>query len=175
MKINRRNFSTIAFAAPLLIACKNDPARAIIGTKSPKLKAQTIDGNFVHFGELPRPTVVHFFGLWCGPCMAEMPVWQGAIKQIKNMGGIDIVQLHLGVVPSQYESLNKWNDALDADIKTPLILDESREIGDQFQAFGTPTTILIDKNQIIVEHFWSLNSGRNLSKLIDVAKATIGQ
>lgn len=85
------------------------------------------------------------------------------------------MQLHLGVVPSQYESLNKWNDALDADIKTPLILDESREIANQFQAFGTPTTILIDKNQIIVEHFWSLNSGRNLSKLIDVAKATIGQ
>lgn len=173
MQFSRRNFANLIFLSPFVTGCSNDPARQIIGKASPKLTAQAIDGSFVYFGELPHPTIVHFFGLWCGPCLAEMPVWNEVIKELKPIGGIDIIQMHLGAVPAQYENIHKWNDSLDADIKAPIILDESREIGNMFQAYGTPSTILIDKNQIIIDHYWSLESHQVRQRLMDTVKKQI--
>jgi len=171
--MNRRNIANLVLALPVLVACNNDNARAMIGQQSPKLTAKSIDGSFIYFGELPRPTVVHFFGLWCGPCLEEMPAWQDTIRQIKALNEIDIVQFHLGAVPAQHKDIYTWSDGLDEDIHTTMILDEARELGNQFQAYGTPSTILIDKNQIIVDHYWSLASSQTQQRLIAKAKNLI--
>jgi thiol-disulfide isomerase/thioredoxin len=45
-----------------------------------------------------RPTIVHFWGLTCGPCLVELPEW-GRFAQ--SAGGVDFVMVAADPVPEE--------------------------------------------------------------------------
>jgi len=47
-----------------------------------------------------RPTVVHFWGLTCGPCRVEMPQWG---KLLRERADLDLVVIDADLVPNQLE------------------------------------------------------------------------
>jgi thiol-disulfide isomerase/thioredoxin len=47
-----------------------------------------------------RPTVVHFWGLTCGPCRVEMPQW-GKLSQERS--DLNLVVIDADLIPNQVE------------------------------------------------------------------------
>ena len=45
-----------------------------------------------------RPTVVHFWGVTCGPCRVEMPVWG---KLLQERPDLDLVVINADLVPNE--------------------------------------------------------------------------
>jgi thiol-disulfide isomerase/thioredoxin len=45
-----------------------------------------------------RPTVVHFWGVTCGPCRVEMPVWG---KLLQERPEVDLVVINADLVPNE--------------------------------------------------------------------------
>jgi thiol-disulfide isomerase/thioredoxin len=50
-----------------------------------------------------RPTIVHFWGLTCGPCLVELPEW-GRFAQ--SAGGVDFVMVAADPVPEEPAQLS---------------------------------------------------------------------
>ena len=44
-----------------------------------------------------RPTVVHFWGLTCGPCRVEMPQWG---KLLRERSDLDLVAIDADLIPN---------------------------------------------------------------------------
>jgi thiol-disulfide isomerase/thioredoxin len=47
-----------------------------------------------------RPTVVHFWGLTCGPCRVEMPEWG---KLLQERSDLNLVVIDADLIPNQVE------------------------------------------------------------------------
>ena len=45
-----------------------------------------------------RPTVVHFWGLTCGPCRTEMPAWGNLLRERHDL---DLVVINADLVPNE--------------------------------------------------------------------------
>ena len=51
-----------------------------------------------------RPTVVHFWGLTCGPCRVEMPQWG---KLLRERSDLDLVAIDADLIPNQVEDASE--------------------------------------------------------------------
>lgn len=172
--INRRNFNLSLCATAGLASCAQDPGAKLIGKQVPDLKVKAIDGKEYQIGQLKRPAVFHFFGLWCPTCLKDRENWQAAAKQIAKMPEIEFLTFHVGKVPDMYGSINDWYEKIDNDLKTPMIYDESKTVFDAMKIPGTPSTLLIDSGGRIIEHCWDLKSKRGVHTFIVKTKEVLG-
>jgi thiol-disulfide isomerase/thioredoxin len=51
-----------------------------------------------------RPTVVHFWGLTCGPCRVEMPQWG---KLLRERSDLNLVVIDADLIPNQVEDASE--------------------------------------------------------------------
>jgi len=51
-----------------------------------------------------RATVVHFWGLTCGPCRVEMPQWG---KLLRERSDLDLVAIDADLIPNQVEDASE--------------------------------------------------------------------
>ena len=70
-----------------------------------------------------RPTIVHFWGLTCGPCRVEMPQWG---KLLRERTDLNLVVIDADLIPNQVE------DASDMLAKTGLAGAENWIFADPF-------------------------------------------
>ena len=70
-----------------------------------------------------QPTIVHFWGLTCGPCRVEMPQWG---KLLRERTDLNLVVIDAGLIPNQVE------DASDMLAKTRLAGAENWIFADPF-------------------------------------------
>ena len=121
---------------------------ALAGEPAPSFSVPRLGGGY---GALDtyggRIVVLNLWATWCPPCRAEMPDLQ---RLYENYRSRDVVVL--GV--DQGESgTTAAAFAQSLGIRYPILIDQQQQYGRVYAALGMPTTIVIDRNGIVVRGF----------------------
>lgn len=83
--------------------------------------------------------LINFWATWCGPCLMEMPELERLHRAYENKG-LHILGVNLGepagVVRDYVTRLG---------LTFPILLDESYQVGDEYQANSLPTSVIVDR------------------------------
>lgn len=134
------------------------------GNVAPDFSLQTLDGEAVALSSLRGNVVlVNFWGTWCAPCQREMPELQALYQQYGDVG-----LRVLGVAVRDTEA--KVRDfKREKAITFTLGLDTNNAITKQFAISGQPSTLVIGKDGVILEQFFSVVSQEHLAPIIEAA------
>lgn len=171
--MRRRSFLLSALpilGLPIINSCKVFTENELIGQPIPKMNVTATDNGMVEFGNLHTTTLVHFFGIWCMPCMNGLEIWHDQIETLKQIEGLDIFQVHVKPLPAGVESLEIWQHQFKSETHTRMIMDENSQIYDNFKVRGVPNNILIGKNQTCLACANFLEAPGVLNKFIDAAR-----
>ncbi|PAD90720.1 TlpA family protein disulfide reductase [Shouchella clausii] len=120
------------------------------GKAAPTFALPTLSGGIGEFNPKKgahRYTMVHFFATWCYPCQEEMPLIVEAEKRLSQQGdhfvAVNLTSEEKGIQEVK-AFLTHFNAPFD-----PL-LDKEGDIQEQYQIFGIPTTLVVDREGRIV-------------------------
>jgi thiol-disulfide isomerase/thioredoxin len=168
--MNRRDFSTALLASAGLSACTGDSAHTVIGMQLPVVKGVFTDGSEFDLSLAPQPAIIRFWGMWCGPCMLDMPNWLSVIRQLRvgenALPDVNIYTIHVGLPPANGPSLRQWVAEQPSDVATPVVDDASQAIMKAVRIAGTPSTLYVDANGRIGEHAWQFKNERGTASFI---------
>lgn len=168
--MNRRYFSTAVLAAAGLAGCEGDSARSVIGMQLPVVKGLFTDGSEFDLSLAPQPAIIRFWGMWCGPCMVDMPNWLSVVRQLRlgesALPDINILTIHVGLAPENGPSLQQWVSEQPADVATPVVDDATKAIMKAVHITGTPSTLYIDTHGRISEHAWQFKNERGVDSFL---------
>lgn len=91
-----------------------------------------------------KPTVVHFWASWCGPCTKEAPEvarLPAALRGRANVVGVDWSDSHGGA--ERFVRKHGWT--------FPVLEDDAGRTGTAWHIQGLPTTFVLDAQGRIVE------------------------
>jgi thiol-disulfide isomerase/thioredoxin len=172
--MNRRHFSTALLAALGTSACQGDNAHSLIGNQLPVIKGFYTDGSGLDLTEIAKPAIIRFWGMWCGPCMIDMPNWESVVRQVRapenGIANINIFTIHVGLPPANGPTLLQWVAEQQSDVRTPVVDDATNRIMTAVGIQGTPSTIYVDKNGRICEHAWQFKNERGVDSFIRKVK-----
>lgn len=90
--------------------------------------------------KLSRPTLVHFWATWCGPCVEELPALVKSADAIKRAGiELVIVSVDAGAATKVPPFLSKHGIA-----GTPVYWDPRSELYKKFAISMLPTTVALN-------------------------------
>lgn len=92
-----------------------------------------------YFGQ---PIVINFFATWCGPCEAEMPMFEEYANQLQ--GEVAFIGINLG---ESSEDVSAFVTRIG--VTFGVYLDSDNQIGRQFLVRGLPTTLFIDRDGVL--------------------------
>jgi thiol-disulfide isomerase/thioredoxin len=168
--MNRRHFSAALAASSVLAACRGDSSYSLIGKTLPLIKGVYTNGAGFDLSTIAKPAIIRFWGMWCGPCMIDMPNWLSVVRQLrtgeKAIDGINILTIHVGLAPSNGDTLVQWTAAQAEDVSTPVVDDASYAIMKAVGVAGTPSTIYIDQTGRIEEHAWEFKNARGVDSFL---------
>lgn len=121
-----------------------DPASPIIypvvGGGVPPFSATSVDEQVIRIESgLGYPLVINFWGVWCAPCVEEMPVLERLYQQ-----NIPVIGVHVGDQSPQV--VGAWLQ--EAGISFPVVVDD-RQLEQLFRVRGIPSTFFINSDGII--------------------------
>lgn len=94
-----------------------------------------------------RIVVMNLWASWCPPCRAEMPDLERLYETYRSRS---VVVLGVDQGESR-ERVGAFARALG--IHYPILLDEQQRYGRVYAALGLPTTILVNRNGVVVRGF----------------------
>ena len=103
------------------------------------------EGNKVNLSDFKgkKPVVVNIWASWCGPCKAEMPYFEDAIKKYGDQVEILMVNLREGKRETKEKAIKFLKDN-NLDMK--VLFDEDLNAANTYTIMGIPRTIFIDIN-----------------------------
>ncbi|MDO7906001.1 TlpA disulfide reductase family protein [Paenibacillus sp. JX-17] len=112
-------------------------------------------------GRRDKPLIINFWASWCGPCRQEAPLLQKLAKTYHNQ--LDVYAVNV----TQYDQIQDAADFTRSFGYTmPVLLDTKGDVFGQYQGAAFPTTILVDRNGIVVSvMIGSVSEARLMSKL----------
>lgn len=117
------------------------------GNKAPNFQLENIDGQKVQLSDFKgKKVILNLWATWCPPCKAEMPHMKDFYQEQKGKD-VEIVAVNITTSEKNPESVEQF--VKDFGLTFPVLLDESGEIGDVYQAITIPTSYFIDTNGII--------------------------
>lgn len=124
---------------------KTDKEIMAIGEKAPDFVSEDVFGNKISLSDFrnKKPVLLVFWATWCGYCAQELPDLKIFTAKYKNE--IQIIAVDSGESQKTIEDYIK-----EEDINFPVLLDEKREIWNQYSIRGTPSHFLIDKKGEII-------------------------
>lgn len=168
--MNRRDF---AFGLPAglgIMACRGDNSHALIGQTLPSVRGVFTNGDGFDLAAIAKPAVIRFWGMWCGPCMLDMPHWQSAVRKMRAMKDalpdLNILTIHVGVPPASGPSLAQWTADQANDVATKVVDDANNVIMRAVGIMGTPSTIYVSRSGSIEEHAWQFKNSRGEDSFI---------
>jgi cytochrome c-type biogenesis protein len=153
-----------AEAAPELAVGEPAPPKVglEVGNLAPDFQTVTDSGEPVVLFDLRGQVVLlNFWATWCGPCRVEMPEFQQQYDT-RAGDGFTILAVNSG------ESVNTVRDfRAEFGLTFPLAMDESTAIQIQYGLFSYPTTLLLDREGVIVaRHFGPLTT-EQIDQMLD--------
>ena len=149
----------VLIAAMLSLLCVVSPAltlavdpfvslrmgRLPAGSMAASFELTTLDGKVVKSSELAGKVVlVNFWATWCGPCKEEMPSLARLQKQL------DSTQFALLTVTTDLQRQGIAHFLSQLGVSLPVLFDENQEVSRSFMVRGLPTTIVIDRDGMLV-------------------------
>lgn len=117
------------------------------GNLAPDFKLPLLNGQEASLSGLRGKVVlVNFWATWCPPCVAEMPYIQQIFNDARlKKAGVEILAVDVGENQATVAKfINKYGYTF------PVLLDSNSEVAQMYKIRAFPTTLLIDKNGIIV-------------------------
>lgn len=113
----------------------------------------SLTGNHVNLGDLKgKILIVNFWTTWCGPCKAEIPVLAAVTKEFQDQ--VVVIGINAGETPEVVQNYVDVND-----IPYAVLLDENNAVADQYLIRAFPTTLIIDRNGVLIaKHIGPLTS-----------------
>jgi len=117
---------------------------------APAWALQDLDGKAVALDNFKGKVIVmDFWGSWCGPCRAELPVFQAMYESYRGKGVVflgmnyerPVGDRDLKDVAREFVTKNKYT--------FPVIVDHEHVAADAYGISGFPTVFLIDKTGTI--------------------------
>lgn len=91
--------------------------------------------------------VMNLWASWCPPCRAEMPDLERAYRA-KRAQGVVVLGVDQGESPAIAGAF-----ARSLGITYPILVDEQQQYGRVYRALGLPTTVIVDRQGIVVKTF----------------------
>lgn len=115
---------------------------------APDFTLETLEGEKLSLSDFKgQKVLLNFWATWCPPCRAEMPHMQSFYEKNKDEN-ITVVAVNLTSGDNRDKLAPFINEY---GLTFPILLDESGDIGKQYQAFTIPTSYFIDEQGNIVQ------------------------
>lgn len=144
---------------------RGEPAgvTAIVDQPAPAFRLPTLDGDTLSMDDLKgRVVVINFWATWCAPCLVEIPDLIGMQEETGDEG-VRFVGIALDV--DNVEAIRAF--AEDAEFNYPVVLDDG-DVADDFGGiYALPTTILINREGVVVRKISGLVTRGFLMPLLE--------
>lgn len=120
----------------------------VIGKPAPPLQVDAIGGGRVDLAALRgRVVLLDFWATWCGPCRLQLPILDKLHKELGG-SGLSVIGVTVGEEPGAVTAFLKK-----AGLSFPnAALNEDNAFVQRFGVNSFPTTILIDREGIVVSY-----------------------
>jgi peroxiredoxin len=116
------------------------------GKAAPDFQLDSPDGQKVSLSSFKGKTVlINFWATWCGPCVGEMPLLQEVFSEYSSKGLV-LLGINSGESASKVSSfLQRYQ------YNFPVLIDNNNEINMIYNIKYLPTTLLLDKDGMIIQ------------------------
>lgn len=138
-------------------------AAAMVNESAPEFRLPTLDGDTLSMADLMgQVVVINFWATWCAPCRVEIP---DLIEMQDAMADKGVRFVGIALEADAVDAVRAFAD--EADFNYPIVLDDG-DVADDFGGiYALPTTILIDREGVIVRHIPGLVTRSFLMPLLE--------
>lgn len=136
---------------------QNEPVEGSIGDLG--FASLVGDGQDTFASHLDKPLVVNFFAAWCGPCRAELPEFETVYQELKDQVNFLGISRDASAAPS-LELL------ADTGVSYPSGWDRDGSLFGDLRLFAMPSTLMVDRNGVVVEQWAGVLTTESLRDLI---------
>jgi len=127
-----------------LSGCSDDNFVYLRGQPAADFSIERFDGGSFRLSDHKgKPILINFFASWCVPCGTEIPVLAKVSSEYREKGVIFVGVAINDTESKAREFIGKYN------LSFATGLDKNGEIRRDYQLYGMPTTLFVDKNGII--------------------------
>lgn len=116
------------------------------GFVAPAIVLPQLDGQTLSLSELQgQVVIVNFWASWCGPCRAEMPMFE-QLYQAERRRGLTVLAVNSTVQDNPADVSNMQRDF---GLSFPIVLDYDGSVGNRYGVRMLPTTFIIDRKGVV--------------------------
>ncbi|HEY2420131.1 MAG TPA: TlpA disulfide reductase family protein [Neobacillus sp.] len=117
------------------------------GDIAPDFELSTPDGESLKLSDFRgQKVIVNMWATWCPPCRVEMPDMQKFYEKYKDENAT-IIAVNMTSSEKSLDSIPNFLDEFG--ITFPVVLDEHNKVGEIYQVYALPTSLIIDSKGII--------------------------
>lgn len=128
------------------VASSSAKIGAQVGEKLKENTFVTLDGQKINLPPKDgKVYVLNLWATWCPPCRAEMPELQAFYNKYKNDTSVGLYLINYAEDAKTINAFLKENN-----YSMPVVIDNTNVTGEMFMTRGIPTTVVLDKQGIVV-------------------------
>ena len=135
---------------------------SLTGLRAPDFALKSLNGEQLHLSDYRgKVVVIDFWATWCGPCRQELPsVNKLRTEYADNVQFLTVNNEDAGKVRG---FLQKNNYGLE------VLMDGKKDVQRQYRVNAIPTTLIVDRDGVVRQHYVGSRSEAELRKAIESA------